>query len=146
MRAYLFDIDGTLANGRHRLHHIEKAPKDWDAYFAACGDDEPITHIVELARELHAPFWTAIVLVSGRSDVCRAETEAWLKRHNIPYDAVYMREAGDHTDDDKLKIQMLAQIRNDGYEVIMAFDDRNRVVQAWRNAGVPCAQVAEGDF
>jgi len=28
----------------------------------------------------------------------------------------------------------------------MAFDDRNRVVATWRANGVPCAQVAEGDF
>ena len=27
-----------------------------------------------------------------------------------------------------------------------AFDDRDRVVKAWRELGVPCAQVSEGKF
>lgn len=30
--------------------------------------------------------------------------------------------------------------------VHLAIDDRNRVVKAWREAGVPCLQVAEGAF
>ncbi len=145
MRCYLFDIDGTLANGRHRLHHIEKTPKDWGAYFAACGDDEPIEHIVDLANHLHVTG-VAIILVSGRSDVCRDETLDWLDKHRVPWTALFMREEGNHTDDDKLKIEMLAQIRDAGFEPIMAFDDRDRVVAAWRAAGVPCAQVAPGAF
>jgi hypothetical protein len=28
----------------------------------------------------------------------------------------------------------------------MAFDDRNSVVKMWRDLGIPCAQVADGDF
>jgi hypothetical protein len=33
----LVDIDGTLADCTHRLHHIQKQPKDWDAFFAGRG-------------------------------------------------------------------------------------------------------------
>ena len=51
-----------------------------------------------------------------------------------------------HRADDILKIELLDQIRADGFSPIMAFDDRDRVVAAWRAAGVPCAQVAPGDF
>jgi hypothetical protein len=57
-----------------------------------------------------------------------------------------MRKEGDHRDDDIIKLELLEQVRADGFEPIMAFDDRNRVVAAWRSAGVPCAQVAPGDF
>ncbi len=64
----------------------------------------------------------------------------------MPPGPLYMRKAGDHRDDDKLKIEMLARVRADGFDPIMAFDDRNRVVKAWREAGIPCAQVADGDF
>lgn len=39
-----------------------------------------------------------------------------------------------------------AIIVSHGYEPIMAFDDRDRVVKMWRDAGIPCAQVAPGDF
>lgn len=57
-----------------------------------------------------------------------------------------MRRAGDHRGDDIIKLELLTQIKADGFDPIMAFEDRSRVVRAWRSAGIPCAQVAEGDF
>lgn len=143
-KCYIFDIDGTLADCSHRLHHIQKRPKDWDAFFADCGDDDPINHIIGLLRALAERH--EIVFVSGRSDQVRAETVAWLDRHVGISEPLYMRRQGDRRDDDFLKIELLAQLRADGFDPIMAFDDRTRVVNAWRAAGVPCAQVAPGDF
>jgi len=57
-----------------------------------------------------------------------------------------MRADKDHRNDDILKIEMLDRIRGDGFEPVMVFEDRSRVVRAWRSAGIPCAQVADGDF
>src|SRR5258707_11480334 len=87
-----------------------------------------------------------VIYVSGRIEATRKKTVAWLERHNFPIALIYMRPDGDHRDDDILKIELLAAVRRDGFEPLMAFDDRNRVVKAWRAAGIPCAQVAEGDF
>jgi phosphoglycolate phosphatase-like HAD superfamily hydrolase len=145
MRAYIFDIDGTLANGEHRRHHIEKTPKDWDAYFALCHLDEPIPHIFELARDLDEAG-VAIVYVTGRRDDTRQATEQWLWDHYAPVGDLFMRKAGDFRADDVIKIELLAEVRAQGYEPIMVFDDRTRVVNAFRAAGLPCAQVAPGDF
>lgn len=145
---FIFDIDGTIADGSHRIHHIQRTdggPKDWPAYFAACGSDEPIRHILLVAYALNSAGHK-IVLVSGRSAVVVKETEEWLRWWLPIYDLLLMRPVDDHRDDDVLKIEMLGQIRAAGYEPIMAFDDRTRVVNAWRAAGVPCAQVAPGDF
>jgi phosphoglycolate phosphatase-like HAD superfamily hydrolase len=142
---YIFDIDGTLADNQHRFHHIDKPDKDWDAYFAACGGDAPIPHMVRLARDLRVAG-LEIVYVSGRSDVCREATLVWLAKSYLPRGQLYMRKQGDHKPDHELKVELLAQLRADGHEPIMVFDDRNRVVQAWRAVGIPCAQVAEGDF
>lgn len=142
---YLFDIDGTLADLTHRLHHIQKQPKDWDAFFAACPRDMPIAHICSLARTLsvHAP----IVLVSGRSDRVRTETDYWIKvSAQIIYAGLYMRTDGDHRPDHEVKGELLDRILDDGWKPLMAFDDRNQVVAMWRKRGVPCAQVADGDF
>ena len=142
-RCYIFDIDGTLADITHRLHHIEKTPKDWDTFFAECESDKPIEHMIRLCSTLRDS--TSIVFVSGRSDQVRQETERWLARYDL-YGSLYMRKAGDHKPDDLLKIELLATMRADGWEPIMAFDDRNRVVKAWRDAGIPCAQVVDGDY
>lgn len=142
---YLFDLDGTLADGTHRVHHLKSTPPDWRTYFSKCGDDEPIAHMVHLFRVLTRAGYP-VVIVSGRSDEVRAETEHWLARHNLHPAKLVMRKAGDHKPDDVLKMEMLEDLQAEGWLPIMAFDDRNRVVAAWRKAGIPCAQVAEGDF
>lgn len=145
MRCYIFDIDGTLADLTHRLPHIQKQPKDWDAFFAACEADAPIQHTIKLAIDV-ALAGAAIIYVSGRSDQCRDATEAWLRRYALPEGKVYMRKAGDHRPDHQVKVELLEQLRADGHNPVMAFDDRNAVVKMWREIGVPCAQVADGDF
>lgn len=140
---YVFDIDGTIADCSHRIHHIEA--KDWRAFFAACGDDAPIPHVIRLAQDLtHAG--RCIIYVSGRSDECRDATGVWMLRNALPAGKTYMRKAGDHRPDNIVKGELLAQVVADGYRPIMAFDDRNQVVRMWRENGIPCAQVAEGDF
>lgn len=145
MRTYIFDIDGTIADLSHRLPHIQKDPKDWDSFFAACTDDVPIRHIIKLAIDLSLAE-ANIVYVSGRSDQCREATETWLRMHALPEGRVYMRKAGDHRPDHQVKIELLEQLRAEGHMPVMAFDDRNTVVKMWRELGVPCAQVADGDF
>ena len=144
----VFDIDGTIANGDHRVHLILSEPKQWDAYFDLCHDDAPIPHMLRVLKSLERDF--VIVFVSGRAARSRKKTEKWLSDHGA-YSGrtrlhLYMREDGDHKNDDVLKIELLAKLRADGFEPVMAFDDRTRVVNAWRTAGIPCAQVAPGDF
>jgi hypothetical protein len=58
-----------------------------------------------------------------------------------------MRNAGDNTPDDVLKEQWLhAMPIKDRARLVAVFDDRQRVVDMWRANGVPCFQVAKGDF
>lgn len=146
MDCYVFDLDGTLADCSHRLHFITGEERDWAAFYAACLKDTPIHHMVRLCYDLSE--MNNIVFVSGRSDECREATEAWLDAHlsSIMSPPLYMRKAGDYRPDDVVKMELLEQVRADGYLPIMVFEDRARVVKAWRAAGIPCAQVAEGDF
>lgn len=144
----IWDIDGTIANGDHRLHLIKTEPKQWDAYFDLCDGDAPIAHMIRILRVLERDFVN--VFATGRAERCRHKTEQWLI-DNDAYSGrsplrLYMRADGDHRNDDVLKIEMLGRIRNDGFEPVMVFEDRSRVVRAWRGAGIPCAQVADGDF
>jgi phosphoglycolate phosphatase-like HAD superfamily hydrolase len=156
-RCYLFDIDGTIADLSHRLHHIRPplladgsyGPKNWNAFFAECGGDRPVPHIWELLNDL-CGVGVTIIYVSGRSDRVRLETEAWIKTHGFPMvthrNRLYMRKDGDHRPDHLVKAELLDQIIAAGYSPIMAFDDRDQVVKMWRERGVPCAQVADGNF
>lgn len=143
---YVFDVDGTLANLSHRLHHIQKLPKDWDSFFAEVHNDKPITHILKLCAILGLS--TPIIISTGRPERCRESTVAWLIKHNVGYviHNMYMRKDGDHRPDYQIKYGILTQMELDGWNPIMAFDDRDQVVQMWRRNNIPCAQVAPGDF
>lgn len=128
---------------------------DWRRFFEACIDDEPNEPVIATFRTLQkagAELW----IWSGRSDEVRAETEAWLRRHKLlsrapavfyAPEAFRMRKASDHQDDVSLKSGWLAEIEPPEYKRLTAvFDDRARVVQMWRDAGVTCFQVATGEF
>lgn len=143
---YIFDLDGTLSDPAHRLHHIQKEPKDWDAFFDASAGDAPIPHTIKLYRALAKD--SEIIILSGRSDAVRVSTLAWLVNNVEPQRPfkLFMRKAGDHRPDDVVKSEMMDYVLSLGHEPIMVFDDRDRVVKMWRQRGIPCAQVADGDF
>jgi phosphoglycolate phosphatase-like HAD superfamily hydrolase len=147
MRAYIFDIDGTLSDPKHRLHYIEGEKKDWPAFFGACDQDAPIQHMIDLAYNVAGD--DAILFCTGRTDDVREKTVAWLNdqfQFVIGPEDVYMRAIGDHRDDTTVKSELMDQIIADGYEPIMVFEDRARVVKMWRERGIPCLQVVDGEY
>lgn len=140
----VFDLDGTLALIEHRLHFLE-GKKNWRKFFAACKDDMPNEPIIEVLRGLHKQGYE-IWIVSGRSDEVKQETLAWLKKFSIPHDHLIMRGFGDLTADHVLKRSWLTKGLIPKEQVLMVFDDRDKVVAMWRSQGLVCAQVAPGDF
>lgn len=132
--AWLCDLDGTLALMRDR------GPFEWHRV----GEDDPNPAVVELAAALDA--CSTLVLVSGRDESCRPQTEEWLQRHEIPYDALFMRPAGDVRKDAVVKLELLREEIAPRYHVRGVLDDRDQVVRMWRSLGLTCAQVAPGDF
>lgn len=144
---YIFDIDGTIADLTHRLHFISNGQKDWDGFFAACDDDLPIETVITTARLLKKAGAT-ILFVSGRSDVVRDKTFQWLKDFEVPFDALYMRKAGDHRQDNIVKAELLDELTKtwDTGQVIGVFEDRNQVVEMYRERRFRVFQVAAGDF
>lgn len=148
MKCFIFDVDGTLADCAHRLHHIQSEPKNWDAFYAGCVDDAPIDHVMRVLRAL-VDSGEHCVFVSGRSQSTLANTHAWVaSKSNRAWapQQFYFRADGDHRDDVVVKKELLARLRGDGWEPIMVFEDRQSCVNMWRAEGIPCAQVAKGDF
>lgn len=140
---YIFDLDGTLFDCEHRRHHLLKTPKDWKAFHAGVAEDPPLQHIVDLAFALGRI--AQLVFVSGRIAESRAASQHALEALGLN-GPLYMRAENDFRDDDIVKSEILDQILEEGFAPIMAFDDRDRVVAMWRARGIPCAQVAPGDF
>jgi hypothetical protein len=147
MKCWIFDVDGTLADCSHRLHHIQTEPKNWDAFYAGCVHDAPFPHMFHVLRALtrYAPP----VFVSGRRRSDIPNTKVWIGEQSGTYwhtSHFYFRKDGDHRHDVVVKKELLAELRGNGWEPIMVFEDRASVVEMWRAEGIPCAQVAKGDF
>jgi len=139
MKCFIFDLDGTLADDGHRWHFIERN-NDWDAYYAAATGDRPIEHVLVVARSLHAAGFK-ICIVTGRSESIRHETTQWLIEQGLLFDELIMRKKGDRRRNSELKLEALHTLRAMGYFPLMAFEDLEPAVKAWREAGLPCAQV-----
>lgn len=147
---YLFDLDGTLAHIDHRKHFIEGERKSWSRFYKACVDDTPNTPVIA-TMELLLNTGAEIQIFSGREDSVRKETVAWLTANtslNMRRTTLLMRPAGDSTPDDELKRNWYENVLTAGERrrVVAVFDDRDKVVAMWRSMGVPCFQVAPGDF
>lgn len=146
MAFYVFDLDGTLANCEHRRHMIDGTDDGWAAFFAACVDDKPIQHVIDLLNNLKGAGHR-IEIWSGRSEEVMVETKLWLFRHDIdPALLTKMRPANCRDQDDFLKLRFLRESVYEGGTPDMVFDDRDQVVAMWRREGIPCAQVAPGAF
>lgn len=128
----VIDLDGVLADVRHRLHHLVGRPKDWDAFFAAAPDDPPLVEGLEVARRLAEVY--EVVYLSGRPERCRRDTEEWLARHGAPAGEVRLRPERDRRPARLFKIEQLRALAADA-EVTVHVDDDPRVVEASRAAG-----------
>ncbi|AUR82369.1 HAD-like domain protein [Vibrio phage 1.023.O._10N.222.51.B4] len=163
MKNVIFDLDGTLALCDHRRHHVETEPKNWDAFFAECGRDavnEPIARLFRFYRD--SPLHRVWIL-SGRSGTfeTKVKTVNWLLandlsptgsrspdlRCGIEMQGFKMRKHSDRRPDVEVKLEMIRQHGLTPENTEIVFDDRNCMINAWRNVwGFNCVQVADGDF
>ena len=130
----VFDIDGVLADVRHRLHHLERRPKNWAAFFTSAPADpvwdEGVRLVAEAAQDCE------IVYLTGRPETSRKDTAAWLARHGLPKGTLSMRRAGDRRPAARTKPQQLAALA-EGRTVAVVVDDDPGVCAAYRRAGWP---------
>ena len=144
----IFDLDGTLADitARRTLSTKDNGKMDWDVFFNPDNIDLDIPNdtVVNMVDMLNKQGYT-IMILSGRSDVTYQATIDWLNKHDIWFDNLIMRPQNHlYMPDNDLKQMWLDSIGVDN--VAMVFDDRNQVVDMWRDNGLTVFQVAQGDF
>ena len=144
----IFDLDGTLAliDKRRALATKDNGKFDWDVFFDPnnINLDLPNVPVIQMANILHKQGFRIFIL-SGRSDVTHQATVNWLNDNGIWWDHLVMRPQNHlYLPDNDLKQMWLDSIGKDN--VAMVFDDRNQVVDMWRQNGLTCFQVADGDF
>lgn len=155
-RFIVFDFDGTLCDVEHRRHHIADGNRNWKQFFAECVNDTPRQPVIDVMLDM-VQLGHRVEIWSGRSDEVRTESEAWLDKF-IPENVGrafgggstllrFMRPEKDYRSDVELKRQWLNKVRREeGIQPDMIYDDRQCVVDMWREEGIVCAQVAPGDF
>lgn len=138
----VFDMDGVLSDATSRQHHIEA--QDWDAFFAACGDDEVIHELARLlsllAPELH------VVLLTARPLGVQSQTLTWLSRHGLRWDLLCMRSDDDLVSAWRYKQRTVAELREHGFELLLAFEDDRRNADMFHAEGVPCVYIHSGYY
>ena len=150
--AIIVDIDGTLANAAHRIHHIKKQPKDWQSFFDEAVKDEPFKWCVELVLAMARTH--EILFVTGRGEEDREQTLNWLME-NVPIWEnsntglyclnmnLFMRPAGSRDQDFDVKRRVYRERIQDKYDILFALEDRGRVTKMWRELGLTCLQCSD---
>lgn len=163
------DLDGTIALDHHRAHHLHPPhaehcaanPKnamqgydplctcgwkrDWTSYFDACGGDEPNWPVIDILGYLWEDGYN-IRILSGRTARVQAITEKWLRENAVPHHTLILRPENVFTDDYILKPAIAFSNGWTKDNVYLVFEDRQRVVDAWRSLGYTVFQVASGNF
>lgn len=140
--SFICDLDGTLADHTGLRGHYE---------YDKVSLDRPVWPVITVAQALATAFNFKPILVTGRMDNenVRRDTEIWVEE-NVGWTPgtypLFMRTDGDYRPDDVVKREIYEEVIQDNYTVIVVLDDRNRVVNMWRDLGLTCLQVAEGDF
>lgn len=152
MKTVIFDLDGTLAliDDRRVMSTKENGKMDWDKFFdpANIQLDKPNWPVIQMAKTLK-DAGNRIVVFSGRSKATKEATRDWLNQHGVPVDVLKMRPTDvglKWMKDDLLKKKWLDDLFPNTDDILCVFDDRDKVVQMWRDNGISCFQVAPGDF
>ncbi|MEZ0612500.1 AAA family ATPase [Fibrella sp. WM1] len=136
----LVDIDGTIAS------RADRSPFDWTKVHL----DTPRQPVISVVRALRAAGY-AVVFLSGRDSVARADTIAWIARHigwqeGSDY-SLFMRAPNDNRKDVIIKRELFEAHIQGRYYVDVVLDDRDQVVSLWRHEfGLTCLQVDYGNF
>jgi phosphoglycolate phosphatase-like HAD superfamily hydrolase len=128
----VFDVDGVLADVRHRLHHLESRPKNWDAFFTSARHDPPLAEGIALCKESAKDC--EVVYVTGRPERCRQDTLDWFRAQGLPEGRLSMRGEGDRRPARMAKLQLLRRISRDRTVAVVVDDDR-QVCDAYEGAG-----------
>lgn len=139
----IFDIDGSIANCDHRVHHVRNKPKNWKEFKKGIPNDTVYHDIIWMLKTF-ASQGIIILIATGRDEDDREATEIWLRdvaKIDGIYSKLYMKKANDFRPDTVTKLEMLKKMREDGFNPTIALDDRPSVIKLWRDQGLTTLAV-----
>ena len=144
-KAIIVDLDGTLCDVQHRVHLVENEPVDWKKFHSSLVHDTMNDWCFQLIKAMSS-LGVEIILLTGRGEEYRQETETWLRKQSVKYKTLYMRRVKDERTDAIIKKEVYVEHVKNTYETLFVVEDRKSVVEMWREIGVTCLQCDWGDF
>ena len=142
--AVVFDMDGVLSDASGRQHLLERPYRDWDGFFEACGDDPLIDDVAALLHALDPGLH--VVLLTARPIRVQRQTLGWLERMDLRWDLLIMRDYGDYGASQQFKRRTVWELRQEGIEPQLAFEDDHRNVAMFRHEQIPCIYIHSGYY
>jgi hypothetical protein len=144
------DIDGVVADVRHRVGHLQQYPPDWGGFFSAAALDPPLPRGVDRVHALTASGHD-IVWLTGRPEWLRRVTENWLAEQGLPAGVLLMRPNSDRRPARALKAGVVRAVATGTSvlgrrpapprDIAMVLDDDDLVVGRLRRDGWPVEQA-----
>lgn len=148
MKAMIFDMDGTLADVRSIAHHFQhdlEEDKDYDAYHLESVQVPVVDWVAAAARQAHKDGYKVLILTARKIKYLEY-TKAFLTKHNIEYDMLFMREDDDNRPDHEYKRDGLLYTRDFGYEIERAYEDNPEIIALWESEGIETVHVQDRGF
>lgn len=147
MRQFIVvDLDGTLCDAGHRVDYAKAG--QWDDFHSRSGKDKPFADVLSLVVKFNETH--SVLVATGCNERYRTLRTDWLNLWRVPVDVLLMRPDDDYTQDGAMKLRLLeghfGSKENVLSSVAFALDDRDRVVEAFRNYGLNCWQVRNGEY
>ncbi|WP_127717108.1 HAD family acid phosphatase [Halobacteriovorax sp. HLS] len=139
------DLDGTLADCEHRVHHVEQVPKDWKSFNEKMEFDKLNLWCKKIIDSMRSNG-IETVLLTGRGEENRDKTLKWLEENGVEFLDLYMRPVGDEREDAHIKKEIYLEKIAPSYKTLFVIEDRLSVVKMWRSIDVTCLQCEWGDF
>jgi len=144
----IVDVDGTLA-----LHENRRSPFE----YWKVGEDilnRPVADLLtHLQHSLGRKENMYTLIMTGRENLSDEDgqtisnlTQAWLDKHLILFDDIFIRAEGDHRPDFEVKRELWEKNVKGKYNVLYVLDDRKQVIDMWREQGLTVLDVAGNEF
>lgn len=141
--AVLVDLDGTLVDVRSIRHYVENGNHDFDAFHLESINCPPNQKVLELLEALSSQG-LAVLVVTARTEKYRRLTDFWLAQNNVECKELVMRDLRDGRPDIEVKTSMFNRL-NSKYEIRVAIDDRQDLLENWSNLGISQVIWVRGD-
>lgn len=113
--ALVVDLDGTVADNRHREDHIpvnKTRTEHWHQFNNNCDLDDPVQAVIDLVRlYMQVNQSLPLIFLTSRTETARCKTEIFLKSHFAEYDyRLIMRPEDDHRPAGDYKFEWLERL------------------------------------